>query len=360
MEIFYKKNFFISLTVIIGFLFSLNFFYHEASQNLFTANLKAVRIIKNVKKENIADSMKKKYKIGNIIAFVFYGRRSSASILFRYLDKNLKINGGLLDKIVIVARTGDEQDLDYLKMFLRNNKYAKCCYERRNFDPNDGYKIVYSILNSTDLVFKIDDDVVFISNGTFEKMAEEYLTKNYHILSANVVNHPQLSYVHARLRAILPFYEVQPFQWEKSDTPNEEIDDTVAMGADYGPVSKWWRDPQLGAIAHESFLFHVKNENLDIYDFRIWDFHSVEYHRWSLNFVVVWGRNLNRIHKYKPKVESDEIVLTHLIPKMKKKHSIALGSAVVCHFSYFPQFEYLSKTNILEKYNNLSFSYLKI
>ena len=45
--------------------------------------------------------MKKKYKIGNIIAFVFYGRRSSASILFRYLDKNLKIN----DEEVCQAKT---------------------------------------------------------------------------------------------------------------------------------------------------------------------------------------------------------------------------------------------------------------
>jgi hypothetical protein len=141
---------------------------------------------------------------------------------------------------------------------------------------------------------------------------------------------------------------------------NEEIDDTVAMGADYGPTSDWWRNPRLGAISHESFLYHVGNKNLNVYDFRIWDFHSVEYHRWSLNFIVAWGRNLNRIHKYKPKVKSDEIVLTHLIPKMKKKHSIALGSAVVSHFSYFIQYDYLSKTNILEKYNNLSFSYLNI
>ena len=97
---------------------------------------------------------------------------------------------------------------------------------------------MYTIIYNNDLVFKMDDDVVFISNGTFEKMLEEYLTKSHFILSANVVNHPQLSYVHARLRAILPFYEVKDFQWEKSKNSSEEIDNTIAMGADYGNILK--------------------------------------------------------------------------------------------------------------------------
>ena len=69
-------------------------------------------------------------------------------------------------------------------------------------------------------------------------MLEEYLTKNHFILSANVVNHPQLSYVHARLRAILPFYEVKEFQWKKSKNSSDEIDDRLALAADYGPMSK--------------------------------------------------------------------------------------------------------------------------
>ena len=299
------------------------------------------------------DSYKSKHKIRNIIAFVFYGRRKSASILFRYLDKNLKINGGILDKIVIAVRTDDEQDLNYLDNFIKKNKNSHCCYERKYFNPSDGYKIVYTVLHDNDIVFKVDDDVVFISNGTFERMLEEYLANNHFILSANVVNHPQLSYVHARLRAILPFYEVKEHQWEKSKNTNEEIDDTIAMGADYGPMSQWWKNPKLAAIAHESLLYHANSDNLDVYDFKIWDFNTVEYHRWSINFIIMWGRHLNTLNSSFTDIKSDEVTLTSLIPKSTKKHSMALGAAVVSHFSYWSQYRYLNQTNILEKYDNL-------
>ena len=40
-----------------------------------------------------------------------------------------------------------------------------------------------------------------------------------------------------------------------------------------------------------------------------------------------------------------------------KKHSVALGSAIVAHFNYFTQKRYLAKTNLLERYNNLSIDY---
>ena len=311
-------------------------------------------------KLNSTDSYKSHYKIQNIIALVFYGRKKSASILFRYLDRNLKINGGILDKIVIAVRTNKEQDLSYLESYLKANKNSKCCYETEHFPANVSYKILYKGLHDDDLVFKIDDDVVFISNGTFEKMLDEYLTKNHFILSANVVNHPQLSYAHARLRAILPFYEVKQFVWEKSANSSEEIDGTIAMGADYGPMSEWWRNPRCAAIAHESLLYHASNNNLNVYDFRIWDFNTVEYHRWSINFIVMWGRYLNKLYLSYPDMKSDEVTLTVLIPKQMKKHSIALGSALVAHFSYWSQYFYLNKTDILNKYERLSIDYLKL
>ena len=45
---------------------------------------------------------------------------------------------------------------------------------------------LYSVLHDDDLVFKIDDDTVFIANRTFESMVEDYLTNDRFITSANV------------------------------------------------------------------------------------------------------------------------------------------------------------------------------
>ena len=48
------------------------------------------------------EKLKTEHNIRNIIAYVFFGRREFTKILFRYLDSNLKENGGILDKIVLI------------------------------------------------------------------------------------------------------------------------------------------------------------------------------------------------------------------------------------------------------------------
>ena len=55
------------------------------------------------------------------------------------------------------------------------------------------------------LHFNIDDDITFISKGTFEALALEKGKDKFFVLSANVVNHPLLSHLHARSTAWHPF-----------------------------------------------------------------------------------------------------------------------------------------------------------
>ena len=56
---------------------------------------------------------------------------------------------------------------------------------------------LFSVLHDDDLVFKIDDDTVFIANGTFENMVEDYLKNDRFTTSANVVNHHTFSNIHS-------------------------------------------------------------------------------------------------------------------------------------------------------------------
>ncbi len=215
---------------------------------------------------------------------------------------------------------------------------------------------MYTCLDDDDLVFKIDDDIVFISNGSFENMIIEYLKNDHFILSANVVNHPILSASHLRLRAILPFHQVSEFSFKKSENKSEEIDKTLVMGIVDSKM--WWSNGSLAAISHESLLYNVYNNNIGVYDFKIYDFNTIDYTRWSINFILSWGKNFNKINTVSNYKISDEVILGMNIPKKMKKHSVALGSAVVSHFSYFPQANYLSKTDLLEKYHHLSIYYL--
>ena len=86
-------------------------------------------------------------------------------------------------------------------------KQNKSYFEKRVFPSNRDFKGVYDNLPDEDIIFKIDDDIVFIAPNTFENMLKEYLINNLIVLSANVINHPLLSYVHARMMAPIPFYE---------------------------------------------------------------------------------------------------------------------------------------------------------
>lgn len=61
-----------------------------------------------------------------VTAMIFYGRKPSVSILNSYLEKNLKRNGGLIDKVVMKVKTEDAQDLDYLQTIMdRNPEYVR-------------------------------------------------------------------------------------------------------------------------------------------------------------------------------------------------------------------------------------------
>ena len=64
---------------------------------------------------------------------------------------------------MIAVRTNSQEDLNYLVNFLNKNKNSKCCYEKKTFDAKANYKAIYTVLHDNDLVFKIDDNVVFIS-----------------------------------------------------------------------------------------------------------------------------------------------------------------------------------------------------
>ena len=301
-------------------------------------------------------ALKLKHNITQIIGLVFYGRKNLVKILIRYLDLNLKINGGILDKIVFAVFTNDQEDLNFIYNFTnRNSQFYESVRYNRDPRKRKTFKQLYASCQDNDIVFKIDDDIVFIKNGTFEKMLDEYLTGNHYILSANVINHSQLSYVHTRLRAILPFYEIKPYTWVIAENTTV-IDDTVVFNSTYSAYSKWWKEGRYAAVAHESFFYHAYNNNLEIYNFGTWDFNSVGYHeRVRINFIISWGRNLNRmVHA---KAFSDETYLTIEMPKILKIHTISLGGTLVSHLAYRLQFLYLLKTNILEKYDEFSLKY---
>ena len=302
-------------------------------------------------KPNITDW---NFKVKSIYALVLYTRKNHASILLRYLLPNLTKNGGILHKIVFAVKTNNTESLNYLESILKKNEPY---LQQIRFSNSNRYREIYVTLRDDDLIFKIDDDIVFIADGTFERMYEEYMKNKLLFLSANVVNHPLLSYVHARMRAIVAFYEESSYNWIKYEN-NTELDETPANNNTYDAWGTWLFCEKCTAIVHNSFLYHAERNNFQVYNFNFWDFHSSLYTRWSINFVLMRGKYVNKMEEWFPDMDDDEVAISYKIPELLKKHVYALGSALVVHFSYGRRHDYMNKTNLLEKYDNFSKKYI--
>ncbi|KEZ40772.1 hypothetical protein SAPIO_CDS8091 [Scedosporium apiospermum] len=126
-------------------------------------------------------------------------------------SKNMRENGGILDRVIFSTRTGVSADLAYLDELIASNpRYSK-------YVPGVGYKAYVGswepVKNPDAIYIKIDDDVVFIEDGAIPALVKR-LDENpqYFAVSANVVNNPALSWVHYGLGVYEPFWPVSlPF-----------------------------------------------------------------------------------------------------------------------------------------------------
>ena len=107
---------------------------------------------------------------------------------------------------------------------------------------------------------------------------------------------------------------------------NATIDDCpMRAGLNCSGRPQW----ECAAIGHMTLFAHLENSNpfpdvidLDnerIYDFGVWDFHGISYDRWSINFFVVWGRE---IIEARPVPEDDEQHFSSNHPKALRKRTL--------------------------------------
>lgn len=110
---------------------------------------------------------------------------------------------------------------------------------------------------------------------------------------------------------------------------------------------------ECAATCHYNFLDSLANNDLDKYDFGVWDFHAFEYLRWSINTILFKGSDLNRV-----KVpDDDEEFISKTLPQSKGRHCGAVGSsAIVVHLAYITQrgVQLEERTHLLQHYEVLA------
>ena len=133
-----------------------------------------------------------------VVATVFWGRQRYVELLELYLRRNLRANGGVIDELLLITNNRDSEEglasatgilnalkADYpdaVKAVPFCAKPYGCAFDDIMVDPRAVY-------------VKLDDDLVFIKDGSFEHLVYQMLFHGdaYTFFSGSVVNHP-LSY----------------------------------------------------------------------------------------------------------------------------------------------------------------------
>ncbi|KOS16920.1 hypothetical protein ESCO_004912 [Escovopsis weberi] len=327
--------------------------------------------------------------VKKIMALVFFGRRTTVSILDCYLKRNLKKNGGVLDGVIFLERTSKEDDVAFLEKLLASEP----AYERWKIDMDgEGYASSYDRIQDDTMYIKIDDDIVYIEDNAFASIiSTKAAHPEYFVVSGNVVNQPLISWLHWNLGAIKPYlpelnkaypapkagsklswrpsllpawqgkddFEVK--DWNPPDHQRHRwlpikgktdhiLDKSPIIETEYdafGPGLKKW---QVAAQEHMSLFENIEMDELDRYRFRTWDF---QLRRMGIQFICILGKDINLA---KPIAGDDEHHLAVTMPAKTGRHAVADGGAIVAHYSFGPQSgnEKIEQTDILERYRALA------
>ncbi|CAE7340950.1 unnamed protein product [Symbiodinium sp. CCMP2592] len=331
----------------------------------------------------------------NVVVVVFSGRRDRMRILMRYLRRDLRKHGGVVDKIVFALWQYTAKDLSYLKELVSSSDGADGTFDIQDFseqrwgrsridaDPISNRMVqLYKSMNETDAVYvKVDDDVVYIAEHAIAELVRERLRKRCLLVSANVVNHAIMSALHQDRGAHRGFWPTEEQQrnpvlrlpWSKKEdinmSPNFQIERFPASRC---VVERW----DCAALVHESFLDRSADNTLCVFDFGWHDFNRLGYRehkyihrspsvnkeywtqgaRWSTNFFAFRAEDLDGVNWSNVHGKGDdEEEFTGPHSERRDRHSCAVGAALVVHFSYGSQEEGLmTYTNLLKRYDKLS------
>jgi hypothetical protein len=234
-------------------------------------------------------------------------------ILNCYLEQNLIENGGLLSEVIFISKTDKKEDIEYLNELVA--QHPQIYFIKKDHDLRWTFHIHYRNLDPNRYYVKIDDDILYIHPNAIQSMLDVKLTHSDAIfITANIINHPNLGRVHSHFRALI-------------NTTN-----ALPLAADSGlPICDWTK-LECANLYHRSFLIRNEEKTLDAYMFPIWDYNAFDYSRWSINFILFKG---NEVQDVEP--GDDEHQISIVIPKKYKKHSLAVGRALVVHYGYKPQ-----------------------
>ena len=245
-----------------------------------------------------------------------YGRRKVTQVLLLYILRELDV----FDEVIFWENTANPDDLIFLKKALsnvNNPKFVIVSPEKVTGDRKGVFPL-YEAMHKRDsdhntLWIKIDDDVVWVTEGGFSKLVRFAIDNRYGhtVFSANVVNSGPLDALHQNVGAsregAVVFKDKNPYKQIFSFEGAVQI--------------------------HESLLDSIKKGTTSNYHV---DHSYLQDERWSINCIAYWG-SLFTEKDFKGLGSDDERYITKKLGGIKLKYPVVVPDALMCHYSFSKQ-----------------------
>ena len=241
------------------------------------------------------------------------GREEYLLILRKYIEREM--NKGIIDGWQLWQNTDIQSDIDYMeKISLENSKIGIRKIHNGKYDPFKINSFFVFAQESDTIYLRLDDDIVFIEDNAIENLLKCRIdNSNAFIVCANIVNNTILNCVHQEIGAL-----------------SEEAGKCSPIKLDSLGIS----DNKFAETVHLSFIVKKNNGTISEYIFK--DKLLSKYEEFSVNCFAFWGRD-----KLIPPPD-EETAISSSIPASFSRPNIICGNALVVHFAYHTQREFLN------------------
>ena len=327
-------------------------------------------------------------------------------------QKNLKENGGILDAVQFVNYRSFDAKKDPDSEYLERLVNTSTSYSSRDLQHQAGWQEIWKTqhFRNDTLYFKLDDDVVFIEDGTMEEMAHLLVNRpDFLVATANEINNPEMDWRHLHTGAIKPYLpetidsssnastslkrwprnnggvqnakliQEAKGSWRASELPTwsgprnvnysevvaaprpghrwlpcreqVNIDGTPLATVEYATDLPWGYNWMAAAQAHYSFLDSLETNDLGKFRHGTWD--HTKYEHFSINFIAFWGKDIIG-HQNNFEGHSDEYWMSKFLPQKLGRHTAVVERTAV-HMAFSKQrdaFEgrALLQTDLMDRY----------
>lgn len=279
--------------------------------------------------------------------FIFAGRQQTMELLMP------QIKSEYIDEIIIAKNTNNVSDLNYLDTLqskFKKIKYIELPKEIKKV-RHKAWKYLYRFMQDEDSIyFKMDDDVIYIEPGYFEKTLKfrcehpEYLC-----IFPVIVNNPYCC----------TLLKEHPLMFAK-DLSKYDLQKMYFYSAKYGAKlhefflfdteAERWKIPN-HEFGREAVLFKNKNHEEVVTRMVDWAYAI----RPGINSICYFGKMFKKIDVAKRinACYSDELFLMYNVLKDTNLKHCILGSTLVSHFAFSGQEGLRDRKDILKQYEKL-------